>query len=236
MINLKNLKSIFIEGEDEKSTPTNSNPPSPSTKEKASTPSSTNTIPIQTTVKKEAEVKPKTAKSPQTSIDQRSYERLMAAIEANNLEGFDYLEFKNSLHALAKLPLDESTKFQSAFATAATMGLTMEKLLQSAGFYKSVLEKEKEAFRKALQGKIERDIATKEQERKKLQQTIKEKQEEIKRLNRLIEKSQQKLAKVDTHIEDIKGKVTQARDSFLATYQHIHAKIDKDVANIKKYL
>ena len=55
-------------------------------------------------------------------------EVLLGALDKNNLKGFDYLEFKQSLQSLAKMPMDEATKYQSAFAMAQTMGATPEKI------------------------------------------------------------------------------------------------------------
>ena len=65
-----------------------------------------------------------------TGLDDKSMEYLTSALAKNNLPGFDYLEFKQSLGALASLNMDEATAYKSAFATASTVGLTKEKLLK----------------------------------------------------------------------------------------------------------
>ncbi|MEM6967493.1 MAG: hypothetical protein AAF573_22205, partial [Bacteroidota bacterium] len=65
-------------------------------------------------------------------LDEKSISFLTGALDRNNLPGFDYIEFKQSLAALAKLNMDEETAFKSAFATAATVGLTKGKLLETA--------------------------------------------------------------------------------------------------------
>ena len=44
---------------------------------------------------------------------------LFGAIEANDLEGFDYLEYKESLQSLAKMNMDEETRYKSALVPAA---------------------------------------------------------------------------------------------------------------------
>ena len=53
---------------------------------------------------------------------------LLGAMEKHNLDGFDYIEFKESLKSLEKMPMDERTRFQSAFAMAKTMGATPQKI------------------------------------------------------------------------------------------------------------
>ena len=61
-------------------------------------------------------------------LDQRSANMIINTLEKNNLPGFDYLEYKQSLEGLSKMNMDEATAFQSAFVTASTLGLTKEKL------------------------------------------------------------------------------------------------------------
>ena len=57
-------------------------------------------------------------------LDDRSLEFLASALEKNNLPGFDYYEFKRAVVALRQMQLDEPTAHKSAFATAATGGVT----------------------------------------------------------------------------------------------------------------
>ena len=96
------------------------------------------------------------------------------------MEGFDYFEFKQSLATLSKMPLDEATQFKSAFATAATMGITKENLLQSADYYKKVLHKEKEKFDVAVKGQNNANVLKKKEELETLKKVILEKSAQIK--------------------------------------------------------
>ena len=68
----------------------------------------------------------------QGSIDQKSVDFLENALIKQSQPGFDYLKFKQSISQLANLNLDTSTSLKSAFATASTMGVTKDSLLQSA--------------------------------------------------------------------------------------------------------
>ena len=69
-------------------------------------------------------------------LDSKSVDFLTKALAKNNLDGFDYLEFIQSLKALADLGMDEGTSIKSAFATASTVGLTKAKLVQTGKHYK----------------------------------------------------------------------------------------------------
>ncbi len=176
-------------------------------------------------------------------VDKRQYDILMQAILDSNLDGFDYLEFKNSLQALDNIPMDEQTKYRSAFATASTMGLTLEKLFSTADYYKKVLEREKEKFRDALQAKVSEGIAYKEQEKGRLAQEIENKTAKIAQLNKQIdqlnaeiEEHKAQLNNKQSELDTLEDKITQTRDNFLATYDYIHDQFDSDLAKIQQYL
>jgi hypothetical protein len=75
-------------------------------------------------------------------VSDKFYDILFGAMEANNQEGFDYLEYKKSLQTLSKMPMDEQTRYASAFAAAQAMGITASKLNESAQFYLNILKSE----------------------------------------------------------------------------------------------
>ena len=83
------------------------------------------------------------------TVSNKFVEVLAAALEKNNQQGFDYFEFRQALRNLAKMPMDEATRFHSAYAMAQTMGVTPEKLVESAKFYLDVLAKEQAKFSEA---------------------------------------------------------------------------------------
>ena len=65
-------------------------------------------------------------------LDEKSLNFLVKALEKNNLPGFDYIEFKQSLGSLLSMDMLEETAFKSVFATATSVGLTKDKLLISS--------------------------------------------------------------------------------------------------------
>ena len=83
---------------------------------------------------------------------------LMTAMAKKNLEGFDYLEFKQSLQSLSNMQMDEATQYKSAFAMAKTMKVTKKKLLDAASYYLKVLENENRKFYEALKNQKQRLI------------------------------------------------------------------------------
>jgi len=161
---------------------------------------------------------------------------LLGSMEKNNLEGFDYLEFKESLTSLAKMPMDEQTRYQSAFAMAQTMDTNKEKLIKTAAHYINVLGKEEKKFGQALAAQRMKQIGGRESHIKKMEEGIQQKAEQIKRLTQEIEADQKKLAVVKEEISGAVVKVETTKNNFIASFNSLVIQIQKDIDNIEKYL
>ena len=154
-------------------------------------------------------------------LDKKSVSYLSAAIENNNLKGFDYLEFRKSVSAMEGM-LDEELAIKSAFATAANMGLTKDKLLQSIEHYKNVLAKEKRQFDDALKSQIDQKVNSKREEKLKLKEhilTLKKKitdaEAKINSYQERIDNSDAEVAAAETKINNTKQKFEEAFDKFI---------------------
>ncbi len=169
-------------------------------------------------------------------LDTRSSQFLMKALESNNLPGFDYLEFKQSLGALLNMNMDMATAFKSAFATASTMGLTKVKLLDSASHYKNILLKEKGQFDIALKNRIQQRVGAKIEENKRHEARLKQIEDQIKRLQEEIVQVKEKIQSNEMAKSSEGSKLTAQQDNFEKTYQSIQGEIDKDIEQISKYL
>lgn len=169
-------------------------------------------------------------------LDERSVEFLTNALAKSNIPGFDYLEFKQSLAALSALNMEEVTAIKSAFATAATMGLTKEKLLKTAAHYKQVLFTEKQQFDAALQKQIDQRIKGKAAEVAKLKKQVEEYRAKIEQLEAQIAKSQETIDHADEDINNAKEKIDATRESFEYTLRSVVNQIDRDIENINKFL
>jgi len=218
---LKNLKSLFVVEEDSpkepKETPSDSKDDA---KPAASTPKQT----VSTTI------------SSSGAVDNRILEKLLKVIEANNLEGFDYLEYKKSLKALEKMPMDEATKYRSAFATASTMGVTLSKLVESANHYLGILKSENSNFTTASKDEVKRRVSDKEGQVTQYENLIKEKSEKIKALTEEISKHQAQIEQLKADISKGKGKIDKTLVDFEQSYLYLKNQLETDVANMTKYL
>lgn len=169
-------------------------------------------------------------------LDDRSVGFLTNALVKSNIPGFDYLEFKQSLAALSALNMEEETAIKSAFATAATMGLTKDKLLKTADHYKQVLYTEKKQFDAALEQQIEQRVKGKAAEVAKLKKQVEEYRAKIEQLEAQIAKSQDTIDSADEDIRSAKEKIEATRHNFEYTLQSVVNQIDRDIENIKKFL
>ena len=169
-------------------------------------------------------------------LDERSLEFLSNAIEKNNLPGFDYFEFKRAVTALLQMQLDEATSYKSAFATAATVGLTKEKLVETAGYYREVLNKEKAQFDKALDSQNASKVTSREQEVKRLRDQIERHKAEITRLQDEMAGYLNQIDQAEASVKLEAEKLDKTKSAFERTHQSLMLQIDRDVENMHKYL
>ncbi|MFK7947641.1 MAG: hypothetical protein AB8G11_08630 [Saprospiraceae bacterium] len=169
-------------------------------------------------------------------VDERSAKFLVDALSRNNLPGFDYLEFKQAVGTLESMNMDETIAFQSAYATASTMGLTKEKLLETANYYKKILTSEQGKFTQALQQQTKIQIAGKQKEITNTQNVIEQKKQQIDRLHLEIAKHQEYISKAQEQIEASKHKIFSAKENFEKTYTVIKEELSDDITKITTIL
>ncbi|GAB4491799.1 MAG: hypothetical protein OHK0019_12550 [Saprospiraceae bacterium] len=169
-------------------------------------------------------------------LDERSLEFLASAIEKNNLPGFDYYEFKRAVVSLSQMKLDEATAYKSAFTTAATVGVTKEKLIETASYYKNVVEKEKEQFDKALESQNATKVTARQEEVKRLRDQVERHKAEIARLQDEIAGYLNQIEQAESATKIESEKLSKAKSAFDKTHQSVVLQIDKDIENMHKYL
>lgn len=195
-----------------------------------------------TSAKTDATTKPATATTktevvmPTGKVSDKFYDILFEAMETNNQPGFDYLEYKKSLQTLAKMPMDEATRYSSAYAAAQAMGVSSQQLNDSAQFYLNVLKTEDSKFQESVNAQRQKQIGSKEKAITDLDATIKAKGEQIARLTQEIAAHQEDMGKMKAEISEAVVKIETTLSDFHATYSDLIGQIGQDVENMKKYL
>ena len=134
------------------------------------------------------------------------------------------------------MPMDEATRFQSAFAMAQTMGANPDQLLQTAQHYVDVLDREEKKFEEALAAQRQKQIGSKEQAISKLNEEVKKQAEQIKKLTEAIDAKQKKMQQLKEDISLASTKVEATKNDFIASFNSLVNQIQADMENIKKYL
>ncbi|MFZ4543113.1 MAG: hypothetical protein ACOYOA_03615 [Saprospiraceae bacterium] len=170
------------------------------------------------------------------SHNEKVFDSLTQALESNNLQGFDYLEFRTSLLSLSKMPMDEATRYQSAYAMAQTMGVDSNKLTDTAAHYLNVLKNESLKFQQAIDNQQKSGLGSKEQEITGLQNAIAQKTELLKQISTEIEQHTQKIEEIKKQITESGNKIAQAQVDFQTTYNAMVEQINADIEKIKNYI
>ena len=174
--------------------------------------------------------------SGQGAVNEKFMQALSGAMEAANLDGFDYFEFKLSLKNLASMPMDEATRYKSAFAMASTMGATPEKLINAAIHYLDILKNENAKFSQAAENQRAAQVGNKQSQADNLDAVIKQKAEQIRQLTTEIDQHRKDITKLNDEIGQATVKVAQTQQDFAASYQSLVGQIEQDVTNMKNYL
>ncbi|WP_090173385.1 PH domain-containing protein [Neolewinella agarilytica] len=170
------------------------------------------------------------------SVNDRFVKVLMEAMEAANLPGFDYLEYKKALQNLKKMNFTDSVRFQTAYATAQSMGVTPKALLDSAQHYLQTLKKEESKFAQALKGQRAQQVSDKEAQLKQLDASIQQQEAKIKELQDAIKKTKAEQQKLRNTISKSTEKLSKTQADFQATYSLIAGEIQTDIESMKEYL
>lgn len=168
-------------------------------------------------------------------INPKFIDKLLKAIENNNIEGFDYLEYKQVLQNLGN-SMSEQTRFESAFAMAKTMDISATQLKESAQYYIDVLKQEENKFDDALRNQVNIQITKRKKDFKGLEDSIVGKEKQIKLLLSEIEDAKSQLEKRNNEIDNAKNKINRTKAEFDLSYQSVLSQIQKDLEKMDEFL
>lgn len=221
---LKKLKSLFVVEDGAENASANDKSKSTAAKPSAKKPEQPK-IKVDTTPIPKGEGKP----------DEKFINRLLQALEEANLEGFDYLEYKQSLQSIDDMNMDEATMYKSSLAMAKTMGGTPEKLISSAQHYISVLQKEEKKFQDALTNQQQKVVAGRQNTIAKMEASIDTKQKRIEELKAEILKEKEALDQTKKAAENDASKIHLTKTGFYAAFHIVVDQIKADLEKMQKH-
>jgi len=193
-------------------------------------------VPDRTPSTQNSELKTQNSRPTGGKVTDKFMNILLGAMEKNNLDGFDYLEYKQSLQSLQNMDMDEATRYQSAFAMAKTMGATPQNLLETANHYVNILKTEEQKFGQALINQKDKQIGGRQQRLEQLDQSIAKKRKHIEQLIKEIETHEEESDQIKEQISDSTVKVENTKNNFVVTYQLLTSQIQEDIKKMQSYL
>lgn len=164
-------------------------------------------------------------------------QQLKDALEQADLPGQQTsLAFSKALSNMEKLPMDEATKFQAAFATLQATGCDVNKLIESFSYFEGILDAEKDKFEEALHATIGDSVIKKENEIKQLADENAGCSEQIQKLTETITRNQQGIVRLQGELSDVNAKLQHKENSFMAAYNTMKEKLQVDARKINMYL
>lgn len=170
------------------------------------------------------------------SLEDKFVVTILKAFKANSTDAFDYLKFKQSVHAMESLNIDESLRLKSAFATAQTMGVNKDKLIKSINEYLSVLDKEQSEFSTALKKQIDSKVKGSLERIEKYKKEAEGINAKIEKLKKDQAEYQEAVVTLQAQIDKTTKKIENTRNQFVETYDYFKRVINEDRNNIDNQL
>jgi hypothetical protein len=170
-----------------------------------------------------------------TELDKGIYAQLIKVLNDNNMDGYDYFEFRGSLENMRAVVSAEGDRFRAAFAAVSSI-VSIDRLISSAEFYLSKLAEKKTEFDGYVQQVVDAKVIAKEAEVENIKKMIAEKLQVINKTNEDINKLQEvSIVKQNDAVAE-RAKIETVRNNFNATFGKVIADIESDKAKIGSYL
>jgi len=167
------------------------------------------------------------------------YNHFQTVIEANDLDGADYFEFRKTYEVLKATPsMSEIGALQATFAVlkGTSPELTVETLLSTADHYLNVVEKENEDFHGQLEDKLDVEVGGRNGEIAKEQVLQQDKADLIAQLQAEIAESAEREITLKNEVVLEQGKIDEVSSNWDFTINLVKSNIETDKGNIEQYL
>ena len=161
--------------------------------------------------------------------DEKFVEMLKGVIADNNIPGQDYFEFKQSLDALASLPLDERTKFITIYTTFKLQGCSKEVLTSSIDKYISIVQNEEANFNAELASQRNANVTGKTAQ-------IQDAQKKLEDLNKQIAETNTFIITASQEVQNAELKLQMTENSFKKSVEKVVGMLEDDKKKINSYI
>ena len=161
--------------------------------------------------------------------DEKFVDMLKSVIADNNIPGQDYFEYKQSLDALASLPLDERTKFITVYATFKLQGCTKDVLTSSIDKYISLVQNEEKNFNAELASQRNSNVTGKTAQ-------IQDAQKKLEDLNKQIAETNTFIITASQEVQNAELKLQMTENSFKKSVEKVVGMLQADKDKINSYI
>jgi hypothetical protein len=177
---------------------------------------------------------------PRTSLSQAEAEKFEKyfdqLMDKANLPGPDYYEFFKTMETLEAHIHDEKARLSATFASLSIQGLTKDKLIETAGKYKEIMEKDKANFEKALGDKINAEVVKRNNDLQTHEKKIQANSELIQKLTKEITEAQSLIGKLKGEIIEEENKLASNKNGYMMACAAVINKISSDIQKIQSTL
>ena len=150
-----------------------------------------------------------------------------------NLAGPDYYEFWKMMETLEAAVPDENVRMTAVFSTLKIQGLTKQTLVESAEKYLQILEKDKLAFKTAVNTKVAGEIEGRKNTVIDLEKKNQQSAELIQKLTAEINDNNQKIAALKKEVMDEEAKIAGNTNGYNIACDAMMLKLGNDIQKIK---
>lgn len=169
------------------------------------------------------------------SVNKEIVELIKNVMDDNNLDGYDYYEFMQSVAEQKDMP-SEKKKFEVVFSVIKGMGITSEHLLNTADHYMSVIEKHQEEFNATIDAEEHDKVVKLKEQAEGIEGDITAKTEQIEALKAEIEQlHNQKVDIMDEALSN-EAKITKYRQEGVLAYKLFIGQIKDGKNKINQYI
>jgi len=169
-------------------------------------------------------------------FNQEMWNDLMQTVDENNIDGYDYLEFKQGLIALKDQPLPEAIKYQTIYAAAKSAGATVKVFTDAIRHYLGVLAGEEQGYMSMIDETTKTEVTGRQEKKAVNDEEIKSAQEQIQELTQKIQEKQTENIQLTTEENEWALKIGNQKNSFDITYKAVVDTIKSDEAKIIEHL
>jgi hypothetical protein len=161
---------------------------------------------------------------------QKYREHIKEVMRAANLEGPDYFEFFEAIERNKNLNLDPKTEIIVAFNSLVSLGLSKQKLIESANYYVTKLTEDLNQFNVAVETKKKKDVQGRADEIARLQADNQQKSEQIRKLTEEMSANNKRIEDLNAEKVSAEQKIT---NSAIAMQNEIKTEISRIQENIR---